>query len=244
MGGGGEAGRLLSVRRGRSGVGSRLTCQTPTMALAMRIRRMTKGSTKAVTVSSPSSNQASTWGAGRGRMTGAGAPPTGTESPGGEDRAGASSGPQGTARPRAGLRAPRGHTALPADARGTGGTGGTGGRHHHPGPGKDAFSFPWLGCWLVSEAQGTPRPTTPTATSISWEPNPEEKPPGPQGAGPPTPLPQPGWEVGFQEGAGGGIELPPPVHTPPQLLPLPGKGDSHRQMSRSKSEKGEGGPAS
>lgn len=40
---------------------SSLTCHTPTMALAMRIRRMTKGSTKAVTVSSPSSNQASTW---------------------------------------------------------------------------------------------------------------------------------------------------------------------------------------
>lgn len=39
-----------------------LTCHTPTTALAMRIRRMTKGSTKAVTVSSPSSNQASTWG--------------------------------------------------------------------------------------------------------------------------------------------------------------------------------------
>lgn len=39
---------------------SSLTCHTPTTALAMRIRRMTKGSTKAVTVSSPSSNQAST----------------------------------------------------------------------------------------------------------------------------------------------------------------------------------------
>lgn len=37
------------------------TCHTPTIALAMRIRRMTKGSTKAVTVSSPSSNQARTW---------------------------------------------------------------------------------------------------------------------------------------------------------------------------------------
>lgn len=36
------------------------TCQTPTMAFAIRISRMTKGSTKAVTVSSPSSNQAST----------------------------------------------------------------------------------------------------------------------------------------------------------------------------------------
>lgn len=41
---------------------SLLTCHTPTTALAMRIRRMTKGSTKAVTVSSPSSNQASTCG--------------------------------------------------------------------------------------------------------------------------------------------------------------------------------------
>lgn len=40
--------------------GTEPTCQTPTMALAMRIKRMTKGSTKAVTVSSPSSNQAST----------------------------------------------------------------------------------------------------------------------------------------------------------------------------------------
>lgn len=38
-----------------------LTCQTPTMAFAMRISRMTKGSTKAVTVSSPSSNQARTF---------------------------------------------------------------------------------------------------------------------------------------------------------------------------------------
>lgn len=47
-------------------MGSKLTCQTPTMALAMRIKRMTKGSTKAVTVSSPSSNQASTWGAREG----------------------------------------------------------------------------------------------------------------------------------------------------------------------------------
>lgn len=37
-----------------------LTCHTPTTALAMRISRMTNGSTKAVTVSSPSSNQAST----------------------------------------------------------------------------------------------------------------------------------------------------------------------------------------
>lgn len=41
-----------------------LTCHTPTTALAMRIRRMTKGSTKAVTVSSPSSNQASTYSVG------------------------------------------------------------------------------------------------------------------------------------------------------------------------------------
>ena len=36
------------------------TCQTPTIAFAMRIRRITKGSTNAVMVSSPSSNQAST----------------------------------------------------------------------------------------------------------------------------------------------------------------------------------------
>lgn len=34
------------------------TCHTPTMALAMRMRRMTNGSTKAVIVPSPSSNQA------------------------------------------------------------------------------------------------------------------------------------------------------------------------------------------
>lgn len=34
------------------------TCHTPTIALAMRMRRMTKGSTKAVIVPSPSSNQA------------------------------------------------------------------------------------------------------------------------------------------------------------------------------------------
>lgn len=46
-----------SIWRGLS-----LTCHTPTTALAMRIRRITKGSTKAVIVSSPSSNQASTWG--------------------------------------------------------------------------------------------------------------------------------------------------------------------------------------
>ncbi len=39
---------------------SKLTCHTPTMALAMRMRRMTKGSTNAVTVSSPSSKKAST----------------------------------------------------------------------------------------------------------------------------------------------------------------------------------------
>ena len=34
------------------------TCHTPTIAFAMRMRRMTKGSTKAVMVPSPSSNQA------------------------------------------------------------------------------------------------------------------------------------------------------------------------------------------
>lgn len=38
-----------------------LTCQTPTMALAIRISKITKGSTKAVIVSSPSSNQANTY---------------------------------------------------------------------------------------------------------------------------------------------------------------------------------------
>ena len=37
-----------------------LTCQTPITALAMRMRRITIGSTKAVVVSSPSSNRAST----------------------------------------------------------------------------------------------------------------------------------------------------------------------------------------
>lgn len=43
-----------------AGADEPLTCQTPTMAFAMRISRMTKGSTKAVMVSSPSSNQART----------------------------------------------------------------------------------------------------------------------------------------------------------------------------------------
>lgn len=38
-----------------------LTCQTPITALAMRIRRITRGSTKAVVVSSPSSNKANTY---------------------------------------------------------------------------------------------------------------------------------------------------------------------------------------
>lgn len=38
-----------------------LTCHTPTMALAIRMSKITKGSTKAVMVSSPSSNQARTW---------------------------------------------------------------------------------------------------------------------------------------------------------------------------------------
>jgi len=38
-----------------------LTCQTPTMALAIRMRRITKGSTNAVTWSSDSSNHASTY---------------------------------------------------------------------------------------------------------------------------------------------------------------------------------------
>lgn len=37
------------------------TCHTPTIALAIRMRRMTKGSTKAVIVPSPSSNQASVY---------------------------------------------------------------------------------------------------------------------------------------------------------------------------------------
>lgn len=40
---------------------SKLTCQTPTIALAIRISNITKGSTNAVMVSSPSSNQASTY---------------------------------------------------------------------------------------------------------------------------------------------------------------------------------------
>lgn len=66
---GGSVGLMLGVKTQRKGEGSMLTCQTPTMALAMRIKRMTKGSTKAVMVSSPSSNQASTWGAGQGRIT-------------------------------------------------------------------------------------------------------------------------------------------------------------------------------
>src|SRR6218665_538046 len=38
-----------------------ITCHTPTTALAMRMSRMTKGSTNAVTCSSESSNQAKTW---------------------------------------------------------------------------------------------------------------------------------------------------------------------------------------
>lgn len=36
------------------------TCQTPTMALAIRISKITKGSTKAVKASSCSSNKAKT----------------------------------------------------------------------------------------------------------------------------------------------------------------------------------------
>lgn len=40
--------------------GKFLTCHTPTMALAIRMSKITKGSTKAVIVSSPSSNQAKT----------------------------------------------------------------------------------------------------------------------------------------------------------------------------------------
>ena len=38
-----------------------LTCQTPTMAFAIKINKMTKGSTKAVNESSCSSNRANTW---------------------------------------------------------------------------------------------------------------------------------------------------------------------------------------
>lgn len=37
------------------------TCHTPTIAFAMRMRSMTKGSTKAVIVPSPSSNHARVW---------------------------------------------------------------------------------------------------------------------------------------------------------------------------------------
>lgn len=46
---------------GRQGGGLRLTCHTPTTALAIRIIIMTMGSTNAVVVSSPSSNQARIW---------------------------------------------------------------------------------------------------------------------------------------------------------------------------------------
>lgn len=38
-----------------------LTCQTPMMAFIIRITRITKGSTNAVVLSSPSSNNASIW---------------------------------------------------------------------------------------------------------------------------------------------------------------------------------------
>lgn len=54
---------LICTYTSHSGTGQRvyLTCQTPITALAMRIRRMTRGSTKAVVVSSPSSNRANTY---------------------------------------------------------------------------------------------------------------------------------------------------------------------------------------
>ena len=53
-----SADQVVIVRNGSNE--RRITCQTPTMALAMRMRRMTKGSTKAVTVSSSSSKKANT----------------------------------------------------------------------------------------------------------------------------------------------------------------------------------------
>lgn len=53
-------GRMRPPSRERTEDQQLLTCHTPTMALAIRMSRMTKGSTKAVMVSSPSSNQART----------------------------------------------------------------------------------------------------------------------------------------------------------------------------------------
>lgn len=41
--------------------GVALTCQTPMIAFIIRITRITNGSTNAVVLSSPSSNNASTW---------------------------------------------------------------------------------------------------------------------------------------------------------------------------------------
>lgn len=150
----GEAGLLLSVRMGRSEVGSRLTCQTPTMALAMRIKRMTKGSTKAVTVSSPSSNQASTWEAGKGRMTGAGAPPMGKESKGRENTCRSEWQDHRAQSPTAQGSTPRGPRPTGTALRMLAGTGG------------QTRTTQGLTTWLVNKAQGTPRPTTFTATSI------------------------------------------------------------------------------
>ena len=49
---------VCSEKEGFMGVVSLLTCHTPTMALSMRIVRMTNGSTKAVIIPSSSSNHA------------------------------------------------------------------------------------------------------------------------------------------------------------------------------------------
>lgn len=152
---------------------------------------------------------------------------TGTESQGGED-AGRSE--RGTT----GLHL-RGHTACLLMLAGTGGTG-----RQTPPPrawhGRSQLSL--AGQLACKRSSGDTQANDPHGHIHPLGAKPEEKPPWSSGRRPTHTPPPAGLGAPVSGGSRRGIGLPPPVHTPPQLLPLPGKGDSHRQMSRSKSEKG------
>ena len=168
---------------------------------------MTKGSTKAVTVSSPSSNQASTWKARKGRIIGNGAPPTGKKRKQMKVRTCAGANGAGIT----GYYTTYGSEVLhskahahtsPATAdiqREQAGT-----DMHNSGIKWERFQVSLTDCWLVNEADGTPRLNTPTATSIPWEPKLGRKNPVVlAGAWPthtPPPQPKPG-KLQFHEGA-------------------------------------------
>lgn len=114
---------------------------------------------------------------------------------------------------------------------------------HSSGISWECFQVSLTKLLACKRSSGDTQANYPQATSIPREPKSDRKNPVVLAGALPTHSPPPQPEAGklqFHEGAGGGDSVTgPPVHTPPQLLPLPG--NSHRQMSRSKSEKGEVG---